>query len=338
MDLGSLWFLLIAFLFIGYFILEGFDFGVGILLPFLGKSDHQKRVLLNTIGPHWDGNEVWLITAGAMTFAAFPDWYATLFSGFYLPLLLILVTLILRGVAFEFRSKDENPIWRNAWDWAIFIGSFVPSFLWGVAFSNIVKGVPIDQNMQYVGGFWNLINLYAITGGLFTLIAFTLQGAIFLTLKTDGNLLENSKSVARKLWIPNVMMLLVFTIASFFVTDIVTKPGYLPELMFIAAILLSVCAGWLIKTNKMGSAFVLTSGTIAAYFAAMFLSLYPRLMVSSLNPLYSLTIANSASGPKTLAAMSVIALIFLPLVLVYQGWSYWIFRNRVSENSRKLEY
>jgi len=338
MDLGSLWFILIAILFIGYFILEGFDFGVGILLPYLGKTDHQRRILINTIGPHWDGNEVWLITAGGATFAAFPDWYATLFSGFYLPLLLILVALILRGIAFEFRSKDENPLWRNSWDWAIFIGSLIASFLWGVAFSNIIKGVPIDENMQYVGGFWNLINLYAISGGLLTLTSFTIHGAIFLSLKTDGNLMENSKSVARKLWIPNVILLLFFSIASFFVTDILSKTGYIPELIFIVSILFLLYAGWQIKANNMGRAFVFTSGTIAAYFAAMFLLLYPRLMVSSLNPLYSLTIANSASGPNTLAAMSLIALIFLPLVLAYQGWSYWIFRNRVSENTRKLEY
>ncbi len=214
----------------------------------------------------------------------------------------------------------------------------IASFLWGVAFSNIIKGVPIDENMQYVGGFWNLINLYAISGGLLTLTSFTIHGAIFLSLKTDGNLMENSKSVARKLWIPNVILLLVFSIASFFVTDILSKTGYLPELIFIVSILFLLYAGWQIKANKMGRAFVFTSGTIAAYFAAMFLLLYPRLMVSSLNPLYSLTIANSASGPNTLAAMSLIALIFLPLVLAYQGWSYWIFRNRVSENTRKLEY
>ena len=248
------------------------------------------------------------------------------------------MTLILRGIAFEFRSKDENPLWRNTWDWAIFFGSLVPSFLWGVAFANFIRGVPIDQNMQYVGGFWNLLNLYAISGGLLTLVLFTIQGAIFLTLKTDGNLQGSSRSIAWKIWIPNVILLPVFSLATFFQTDIHAKPGYFPELVFLAAFLFMLYAGWLIRKNKLGSAFLFTSGSIAATFAAMFLTLYPRLMVSSLNPLYSLTIANSSSGPKTLAAMSLIALIFLPLVLAYQGWSYWIFRHRVLENTRKLEY
>src|SRR5512133_1561445 len=174
MDLNTLWFILIAILYIGYFVLEGFDLGVGILLPFLGKTDQKRRMLINTIGPHWDGNEVWLITAGGATFAAFPNWYATLFSGFYLPLFLILMALIVRGVAFEFRSKDDDPRWRSLWDWSIFTGSLVPSLLWGVAFTNLVRGVPIDQNMMYVGGFFNLLNPYALLGGLVSLAAFTL--------------------------------------------------------------------------------------------------------------------------------------------------------------------
>src|SRR5512133_333243 len=174
MDLNTLWFILIAILYIGYFVLEGFDLGVGILLPFLGKTDQKRRMLINTIGPHWDGNEVWLLTAGGATFAAFPNWYATLFSGFYLPLFLILLALIVRGVAFEFRGKDDDPRWRSLWDWSIFAGSAIPALLWGVAFTNIVEGVPIDGNMQYVGGFFNLLNPYALLGGLVSLAAFTL--------------------------------------------------------------------------------------------------------------------------------------------------------------------
>ena len=165
MDLNILWFILIAVLYTGFFVLEGFDYGVGILLPFLGKDDTRRRIIINSIGPFWDANEVWLLTAGGATFAAFPHWYATLFSGFYLALFLLLVALILRGVAFEFRSKDENPRWRNFWDWMIFVGSFLPALLVGVAFSNLVRGVPIDANMNYVGGFWNLLNPYALLGG-----------------------------------------------------------------------------------------------------------------------------------------------------------------------------
>jgi len=188
MDLNTFWFMLVAVLFIGYFFLEGFDYGVGILLPFLAKDDQGRRVILNTIGPHWDGNEVWLLTAGGAIFAAFSGWYATLFSGFYLALVLMLVGLIVRGVALEFRSKDENPTWRETWDWLIFAGSLIPALLWGVALANIVKGVPIDASKNYVGGFFNLLNPYALLGGLTSLAGFTLHGAIFLCLKTTDDL------------------------------------------------------------------------------------------------------------------------------------------------------
>ena len=197
-DLNTLWFFLIVILFIGYFILEGFDFGVGILLPFLGKDDQERRIIINTIGPVWDGNEVWLITAGGAIFAAFPNWYATMFSGFYLALVLMLFALIVRGVAFEFRSKDRYPKWRNFWDWMIFIGSFVPALLWGVALGNILRGVPIDENMIYVGTFFTLLNPYALLGGLTTLTVFTLQGAIFLGLKTTDEILDRAVAATRK--------------------------------------------------------------------------------------------------------------------------------------------
>src|SRR5450830_1643079 len=182
MELTTVWFLLIAVLWAGYLVLEGFDFGVGMLVPIIGRDETERRVVINTIGPVWDGNEVWLLTAGGATFAAFPQWYATLFSGFYLPLFLILIALIMRGVAFEFRSRDDNKVWRAFWDWAIFFGSVVPALLWGVAFANIVKGVPIDAAMQYTGGFWNLLNPFALIAGLVSLIGFTLHGALFLSI------------------------------------------------------------------------------------------------------------------------------------------------------------
>src|SRR5512136_82348 len=200
MTLNILWFVLVAVLFTGFFFLEGFDYGVGILLPFLGKQDGERRMLINTIGPFWDGNEVWLLTAGGAMFAAFPNWYATLFSGFYLALLLILLALIVRGVAFEFRSKDKNPRWRSLWDWLIFVGSFVPALLWGVALANIVKGVPIDASKNYVGGFFNLLNPYALVGGLTSLAGFALHGAIFLSLKTTDGLMERAHTMANRLW------------------------------------------------------------------------------------------------------------------------------------------
>ncbi len=338
MELNSLWFALIAVLYIGYFVLEGFDFGVGILLPFLGKNDVQRRVIINTIGPHWDGNEVWLITAGGATFAAFPHWYATLFSGFYFPLLLILVALILRGVAFEFRSKDENPLWRSFWDWAIFGGSFVPALLWGVAFANFIRGVPIDSSMNYVGGFWNLLNPYALLGGVVSLLGFVLHGAIFLTLKTDNILLERTRLAARRVWPPVLILVIAFVIFTYFQTDILSRPGVIPGLMPVVAVLALLACGWFIYQKRNGWAFFMNSLAIVFSALTIFLALYPRVLVSSLKPEWSLTIANSASGPATLKVMSIVALIFVPVLLAYQGWSYWVFRNRVSEKKESLEY
>lgn len=338
MDLNSLWFALIAVLYIGYFVLEGFDFGVGILLPFLGKNDTQRRVIINTVGPHWDGNEVWLITAGGATFAAFPHWYATLFSGFYLPLLLILVALILRGVAFEFRSKDENPLWRHFWDWAIFGGSLVPAFLWGVAFANFVRGVPIDASMNYVGGFWNLLNPYALLGGLVSLLGFVLHGSIFLALKTDGELLDRARVTAKRVWLPVLIVTLLFAVFTYSETDILYKLGVNPGVIPIGAILALMACGWFVYQNWSGWAFIMNCLAIIFSASSIFLALYPRVLISSLNPEWSLTVTNSASGPTTLRTMSFVALIFIPILLAYQGWSYWVFRKRVSEKSEALEY
>lgn len=258
MDLNVLWFILIAVLYIGYFVLEGFDLGVGILLPFLGKTDLKRRVLINTIGPHWDGNEVWLITAGGATFAAFPHWYATLFSGFYLPLFLILLALIVRGVAFEFRGKDDDPRWRSLWDWCIFIGSAIPALLWGVAFTNFLRGVPINENMVYVGGFFNLLSPYALLGGLVSLLGFTVHGAIFLGLKTTDDLCEASQKVARRLWLPNFLALVAYVIATYFFTDAVKQLGINPGPIPIGAVLSLLVAGYFIYTRRMGWAFVMT--------------------------------------------------------------------------------
>lgn len=187
MDLTTIWFLLVAVLFTGYFILEGFDFGVGMLLPVLGRDDRERRVLINTIGPVWDGNEVWLITAGGAMFAAFPEWYATLFSGFYLPLLLILLALIARGVAFEYRNKRPEASWKRRWDHAIFFGSLLPAVLWGVAFANILRGVPLTADHEYAGGLLNLLNPYALLGGVTTAALFLTHGAVFIALKTVGD-------------------------------------------------------------------------------------------------------------------------------------------------------
>jgi cytochrome d ubiquinol oxidase subunit II len=338
MDLNVLWFMLISVLFIGYFFLEGFDYGVGILLPFLSKDDTERRVIINTIGPFWDANEVWLITAGGAIFAAFPQWYATMFSGFYLALFLMLLALILRGAAFEFRSKDRNPQWRKLWDWMVFFGSFVPALLWGVAIGNLVRGVPIDANMTYVGDFLDLLNPYALAGGLATLAAFTLHGAVFLSLKTRDTIMERARVAASRLWLPTTMLVFLFVGAGYFATDMFTQdlgvnPGPIP----IGAGAALLATGWFIKNKYDGWAFVMTGLTIMLSTITVFMGLYPRVMVSSLDPDWSLTIRNAASSEYTLRVMTIIALIFVPLVLVYQGWSYWVFRQRIG-SQQSLEY
>jgi len=337
MDFNILWFILIAVLYIGYFILEGFDYGVGILLPFLAKDDKRRRLIINTIGPHWDGNEVWLLTAGGATFAAFPEWYATLFSGFYLALFLMLVALIVRGVAFEFRSKDDDPRWRALWDWMIFTGSFIPALLWGVAFANIMRGVPIDASMNYTGGFFNLLNWYALLGGLASLSIFILHGAIFLSLKVAGEIQEKAHDVARQMWLPVVALLVVFVVASYFETDVVSQLGINPGIIPFIAAAAVLLVGYFLRVARNGWAFVMTSVGIAFTIISIFLYLFPRVMISSLNPDWSLTIYNASSSLYTLKLMTIVAVIFVPVVLVYQGWTYWVFRKRLTLDSH-LEY
>lgn len=337
MDLNTIWFILIAVLFSGYFFLEGFDYGVGILLPFIGKDDLSRRVIINTIGPHWDGNEVWLLTAGGASFAAFPNWYATLFSGFYIALLLMLAALIVRAVAFEYRSKEENPTWRKTWDWVIFFGSLLPAFLWGVAIANIVKGVPINQNMVYVGGFFNLLNPYALIGGLAFVALFTLHGAIFLSLKTTNSIEESSRKVAFTWWWLSLIFVVAFVVYSYFATDIFSRLGFNPGISaFVAAVAL-ILAGIFVKSKSSGWAFIMTALTIVFTVITIFRGLYPRVMVSSLSDQWSLTIYNASASPYTLKVMAIVAVIFVPIVLIYQAWSYWIFRERISAK-KELEY
>jgi len=333
MDLNTLWFILVAVLFIGFFILEGFDYGVGMLLPFLGKDDRERRVIVNTIGPVWDGNEVWVLTAGGAIFAAFPNWYATLFSGFYLALFLMLFALIIRAVAFEFRSKDEHSAWRALWDWAIFVGSLIPALLWGVALGNLLRGVPIDAKMQYVGGFFNLLNPYALIGGLATLSMFLLHGVIFLNLKTEGELRARALAATKKIGPATTVLVFLFVIATPFMTDAFERLGYDPGVVPLAAGGALLAAGWLVRQERMGWAFVLTSLSIMLAVITVFMSLFPRVMVSSLNADWSLTIYNASSSSYTLTVMSIVALVFVPIVLGYQGWSYWVFRKRLSMDS-----
>ncbi|WP_079910974.1 cytochrome d ubiquinol oxidase subunit II [Paenibacillus sp. 32352] len=328
--LETLWFILITVLFVGFFFLEGFDFGVGMLTPFLGRTDTERRVIINTIGPVWDGNEVWLITAGGAMFAAFPEWYATLFSGFYMALFLMLLALIGRGVSFEFRSKLPNPKWRKLWDGVIFGGSLLPPLLWGVALANLMKGVPIDANKNYVGSFWDLISLYSVTAGISIVLLFLLHGALYLSLKTEGELRERARKAANRFGAWASAMLLFFVFLSYFQTDMFTRDGIIPGMVPLTAGFTLLSVHFFLKAGRDGWAFIMTGLTIVLSTITVFMSLFPRVMISSLNPDWSLTIFNSASNEYTLKVMTVIALTTVPIVIAYQAWTYWVFRKRVS--------
>jgi cytochrome bd ubiquinol oxidase subunit II len=329
MDLNVLWFGIIVVLFIGFFFLEGFDYGVGILLPFLGKNDAERRQVVASIGPFWDGNEVWLITAGGAMFAAFPDWYATMFSGFYMALLAMLVALIMRGVAFEFRNRDERAAWRRFWDRSIFGGSLVSAFLWGVAVTNLVLGVPINEKKQFVGGLGDLLNPYALLGGVLLTTLFTLHGAIFLNLKTDGAVMERAHRVATRLWLPVVGIALAYVGLGFVATGIFTRTPY-PLIAAGGVAVALLAAGAFVMLKRSGWAFAMTGLAILSATLMIFLGLFPRVMISSLNEQWSLTIYNASSSPYTLGIMSWVALTFVPIMLGYQIWNYWVFRQRVS--------
>ena len=336
--LQTIWFILIAVLWMGFFFLEGFDFGVGMLLPFLGKNDTERRYIINTIGPHWDGNEVWLLTAGGATFAAFPHWYATLFSGFYVALFLLLVSLIIRGVGFEFRSKDKNPKWRSLWDWCIFIGSALPALLLGVAFANIAKGVPINADMMFTGNFFTLLNPYGLIGGLTLVAVFLFHGINFLNLKLTGALLERSRRLAPKVWVSAFVFLSSLVIATLLITDGYAKHGAVAFIFPLLALITLLLAGILLQKKREGWSFTLTGISVLLIPVIYFLIMFPRVMVSSTDPNFSLTISNASSSAYTLNLMSIVALIFVPLVLGYQIWSYWVFRKRLETDPDKLHY
>ena len=325
MELTTVWFGLIAVLWAGYFLLEGFDFGVGILIPVLGRDERERRLLINTIGPVWDGNEVWLLVAGGATFAAFPKWYATLFSGFFLPLLIILVALIVRVLAFEYRGKVDSVRWRRGWDACLIGGSLVPALLWGVAFGNIVRGVPLDAGHEYVGGFFTLLNPYALVGGLTTLILFTLHGAVFLALKTDGETRARAGRLAARLSVPAIVVA-----GGFLLWTALTHHDPAGWILSAVAALTLAGAALAIRVRREGWAFLGTAATIVLAVAALFVTLFPDVMPSTLAVANSLTVDNAASTPYTLKVMTWVAVIFTPVVLAYQSWTYWIFRKRLT--------
>ena len=328
MDLSVLWFWIVAFLFVGYFVLDGFDFGVGMSLPLLGRDETDRRVLINTIGPVWDLNETWVIVAGASLFAAFPEWYATLFSGFYLPLLLILLALIARGVSFEYRHQRPEAAWKRRFDGMITVGSAVPALLWGVAFANIVQGVPLDAGHNYTGSFVDLLNPYALLGGVTTLLLFLTHGAVFVSLKTEGELRQRARHLATRAGAVTVVVAAAFLLW----TGLAFGTPWFWVFALVAAV--ALIGGWLANVRAAErTAFTLLAITIAAAVLALFSALFPEVMPASNDPANSLTIANASSSTYTLTVMSWTALIFLPLVLAYQGWTYWVFRKRVTRAS-----
>ncbi|WP_279366325.1 cytochrome d ubiquinol oxidase subunit II [Microbacterium testaceum] len=331
MDLAYLWFWIVAFLFVGYFVLDGFDFGVGMSIPFLGKDDIARRQIINTIGPVWDLNETWVIVAGAALFASFPEWYATLFSGFYLPLLAILIALIARGVSFEYRHQRDSLKWKRAFDRMIFFGSAAPAFLWGVAFANIVQGVPLDADHEYVGTVLTLLNPYGILGGLTTLTLFFVHGVYFVALKTDGQVRADARSLAKKAGVLTIALAALFLGWTIVNAANAEAPLLLGVVALAGVAALTLIGSWVANLrDREGTAFTLGAVTIVAAVAALFFALFPNVMPSTLAAGSSLTIDNASSTDYTLTIMSWAALIFLPLILAYQGWTYWVFRKRVT--------
>jgi cytochrome d ubiquinol oxidase subunit II len=330
MTLEILWFCLLAFFWTAYFVLEGFDFGVGMLLPVLGRSEADRSTMFESIGPVWDGNEVWLVIAGGVTFAAFPVWYATMFSGFYLALLLILALLIVRVLSFEWRGKAESPGWRAFWTWMNTIGSIGAPLLWGIALASLLHGVPIDSDQTYAGDFGDLFSVYTILAGIAVCLLFALHGAVFLTLRTLGDLRERARRTASRLAPVAAVVGAGFLVWTLVVAGDVNDKGLFPGILPVAvAAVAAVAAVFLVWAANERWAFVATATAIGAVVVTLFVSLYPRVMVS--DPAFgnSLTIDNASSAHYSLTVMTVVAAILLPVVLLYQGWTYHVFRARL---------
>jgi cytochrome bd ubiquinol oxidase subunit II len=325
-SLVPFWFIVIAILWTGFFILEGFDFGVGMLHGVIGTDDAGRRAAINTIGPLWDGNEVWLIVAGAAIFAAFPGWYATMFSGMYLAVVLLLAALIVRGVAFEYRGKRDAVRWRHTWDGLLTAGSALAPLLIGIALADLLHGLPINSSQDYTGSFWDLLQPYAVFTGITLVLICLLHGATFLSLKTTGEMRERSRIEARRVAPFTGAAVIGFIIW----THVTAGRAFWLNVIELAAILAVIAAVWLVYEQRDGFAFAATAVTIASCIISIFADLYPHVMVSTTNPAYSLTVHNTASGAYSLKAMTVVTIVFLPLVLGYQAWAYYVFRRRVS--------
>ncbi|MEJ9302569.1 cytochrome d ubiquinol oxidase subunit II [Priestia megaterium] len=336
-SLNEFWYLLVSILFVGFIFLEGFDFGIGMVSRFLGRNDLERRAFINTIGPFWDANEVWLISAIGAMFAAFPNWYATLLSGSYVLFVFLLLSLIGRGVAFEFRGKVEKQAWKNAWDWVIFFGSLFPPLIFGILFSALMKGLPVERNMQMNAGFSDIVNLYTITGGVTLTMLCLWHGLIFATIRTMDDIRDRSRKVAMKLLPINALLLLIFSGMTFFETDLFSNHSRLMLYTFFIGIFVYLLAGFFLTRKKDGWAFAMSGLILILSISSIFAGLFPTVLVSSINESYSLTIHNAASGSYSLKIMSYAAIALLPFVLGYQIWSYYVFRKRV-DHKEHMEY
>lgn len=338
-SLTPVWFVLIAVLWIGFFFLEGFDFGVAMLLPFMGRDDRDRRVMVNTIGPTWDGNEVWLITAGGATFAAFPGWYATMFSGLYLPLLLVLLGLILRGVSFEYRSKHPSTRWRTTFDWTAAIGSFLPTLVLGVGFANFVRGLAVGPHPTVNGpaplvttSFWGLFTPFALVGGILFVVLFCAHGAGFVALKTTGHMHERAGATATRMgWIAAVVTAAWAVMFNVMYAPATSAQHTVTWILGILAVVLVAAAALLSGRGRDGFAFLCNGLAIVAMMAAVFVKMWINIGFRPSGVSFDMWIASSS--PYTLKIMTICTSIFLPIVLAYQIWSYWVFRKRISKEA-----
>ncbi|HUA02671.1 MAG TPA: cytochrome d ubiquinol oxidase subunit II [Solirubrobacteraceae bacterium] len=326
MQLHTIWFIIITVLWIGFFVLEGFDFGVGMLHRFIGHTEIERRVCINTVGPWWDGNEVWLIVAGASLFAAFPEWYATMFSALYLALVLVLVALFARGVSFEWRGKRDDRRWLAGWSWALAIGSLLIPLLVGVALGDLLHGLPINSQHEFTGNFFSLLTGYGLMTGVTLVILCLLHGSTFLALRTTGEIRTRAHAAARSIGV----LAIVFNIAWCVWTLVVIGGGTVPQPTQIFGVIAVIFAQRLSGTGNDGWAFAASGFGIAAAIGQIFIALYPNVMVSSTNHAYNLTVNNAAAGHYGLVVMTVVAVLFFPIILLYQGWSFHVFRRRVS--------
>jgi cytochrome d ubiquinol oxidase subunit II len=332
MTLAQFWFILIAVLWTGFFVLEGFDLGVGMLHGIVGRDEPGRRAAINTIGPLWDGNEVWLIVAGAAIFAAFPGWYATWFSALYLALVLLLAALMARGTSFEFRGKRDSPRWRRMWDGLLTGGSLLVPLLVGIALGDLLAGLPIDKSQNYTGTFWDLFQPYGIYTGITLMAICVLHGATFITLKTTGEVADRAARVAARSGFAVALIVIGWAVW----THVIAGKGFWPNPVEIGIVLVVIAAAWLAHDRSQGWAFTCSTITIALAMLTLFTDLYPNVMISSTNSAYNLTIANTASPSYTLRLMSIVAIVFLPVVLAYTAWNYYVFRKRISSSDFAL--